>query len=492
MSTNYDVRPAPPKPDLSKYPQIPKGACLNWNKTTRTFQVYLHAYKTDSATGEKKKTRISLGALKENGDYQISRTWQLSREKEELQNLLREAGSADAERAGKAVEALSSAASEAKIDTRQQSKVVHSLDAVLLGTVLMSLSGHSDAASISDGINCRIRKTVFEPYMPDLISKKPVSYDTVRKLMMLADPAKFWSLCRTLTAGLASDIEGRVIAADGQAVKATAKSGDHGARMIMNFYDASGRVCIGEKLIDLKTNEITAGPEILESLNVTGATVTVDAMSCQTAFAGKIIEKGAHWLFALKGNQGRVATEALAAFSSYEGLSKGLEPENELDHGRIETRQVSVLKASLLPKEILGGWKGLEGGSIVRVVRDRVIKLTDDKSNDTAWYITSLAPCESNLRRIADTVRAHWSIENRLHWLLDVRFDQDRMQANDPAYIENRAALNRMVLAMTENYRFWLYDQKKTPKLLSVRQVMQRCEDPLVGLECLCCALGLL
>lgn len=138
MSTNYDVRPAPPKPDLSKYPQIPKGACLNWNKTTRTFQVYLHAYKTDSATGEKKKTRISLGALKENGDYQISRTWQLSREKEELQNLLREAGSADAERAGKAVEALSSAASEAKIDTRQQSKVVHSLDAVLLGTVLMS------------------------------------------------------------------------------------------------------------------------------------------------------------------------------------------------------------------------------------------------------------------------------------------------------------------------------------------------------------------
>lgn len=145
-----------------------------------------------------------------------------------------------------------------------------------------------------------------------------------------------------------------------------------------------------------------------------------------------------------------------------------------------------------MQKEILGGWKGLEGGSIVRVVRDRVIKLTDEKSNETAWYITSLAPCESNLRRIADTVRAHWSIENRLHWLLDVRFDQDRMQANDPAYIENRAALNRMVLAMTENYRFWLYDQKKTPKLLSVRQVMQRCEDPLVGLECLCCALGLL
>ena len=492
MSTNYDVRPAPPKPDLSKYPQIPKGACLNWNKTTRTFQVYLHAYKTDSDTGEKKKTRISLGSLKENGDFQMSRTWQLSKAKEELQNMLREAGSTDAGRADKAVKALSSAASEAKIDTRQQSKVVHSLDAVLLGTVLMSLSGHSDAASISDGINCRIRKTVFEPYMPDIISKKPVSHDTVRKLMMLADPAKFWSLCRSLTAGLASDIEGRVIAADGQAVKATARSGDHGARMIMNFYDASGRVCIGEKLIDLKTNEITAGPEILESLNVTGATVTVDAMSCQTAFAGKIIEKGAHWLFALKGNQGRVATEALAAFSSYEGLSKGLEPENELDHGRIETRQVSVLKASLLPKEILEGWKGLDGGSIVRVVRDRVIKLTNEKSNETAWYITSLAPSESNLRRIADTVRAHWSIENRLHWLLDVRFDQDRMQANDPSYIENRAALNRMALAMTENYRFWLYDQKRTPKLLSVRQVMQRCEDPLVGLECLCCALGLL
>ena len=96
MSTNYDVRPAPPKPDLSNYPQIPKAACLNWHTTTRTFQVYLHAYKTDSTTGEKKNTRISLGALKENGEYQISRTWQLSRVKEELQNLLREADSADA------------------------------------------------------------------------------------------------------------------------------------------------------------------------------------------------------------------------------------------------------------------------------------------------------------------------------------------------------------------------------------------------------------
>ena len=138
----------------------------------------------------------------------------------------------------------------------------------------------------------------------------------------------------------------------------------------------SGRVCIGEKLIDLKTNEITAGPEILESLNVTGATVTVDAMSCQTAFAGKIIEKGAHWLFALKGKPGRVATSPGASVHMRAVKTWNLKTRNRITDGR--TRQVSVLKASLLPKEILGGWKGLEEAHC-RVVRDRVIKLTNEK-----------------------------------------------------------------------------------------------------------------
>lgn len=486
------VKPAPPKPDLSLYPEIPEKARLNWNGKTRSFQVYLHTYKTDEATGKLKKTRITVGAIRESGEFVISPTWKLKREKEELHSMLLEKGSQDAKRAGLAAKIISEAAAETGIDARQKGKAVRSLDAVALGAILMALCGHSNAASISDGINRRVRKALLEPYLPELASEPPVSHDTVRKLMLLADRNKVRELFLKLTGGLASDLENRVIAADGQAVRATGGAVSGGARMIMSFYDARGRVCIGRKLIDKKTNEITAGPEILEDLDVRGAIVTADAMSCQTAFASKIIEKGAHWLLALKGNQDRLASEAVAAFSSYEAKALALPAETEADHGRVETRQVSILKASLLPKEILGCWKGLAEGSIVRVVRDRVIKNTSEESHEVAWYVTSLAPASGSLRRAADTVRAHWSIENRLLWLLDMRFDQDRMQASDPAYIENRAALNRTALAMAENYRFWLWDHRKTSKILSVKQVMERCEDPSVGLECLCCALGIL
>lgn len=103
-----------------------------------------------------------------------------------------------------------------------------------------------------------------------------------------------------------------------------------------------------------------------------------------------------------------------------------------------------------------------------------------------------MAPVKENLQKISKTVREHWSVENRLHWLLDMHFSQDRMQADDPVYVANRSALNKTALAMIEHWRFWLWETKKTPKLLSVRQAMERCEQPRVALECLCCALGLL
>lgn len=169
---------------------------------------------------------------------------------------------------------------------------------------------------MSDAINGRLKAELFDPFLPGMLAQVPVSHDTVRKVMLLADPEKFASMCQKFTAGLASELEGRVIAADGQAVKASRSTGENGgaAYMIMNFYDTVGRVCIGQKLIDRKTNEITAGPEILKNLDVRGATITTDALSCQAGFAEKVIQSGAHYLFALKGNQDRMSDEALSLY----------------------------------------------------------------------------------------------------------------------------------------------------------------------------------
>lgn len=85
----------------------------------------------------------------------------------------------------------------------------------------------------------------------------------------------------------------------------------------------------------------------------------------------------------------------------YEGLALSLEPETELDHGRIETRQVSVLKASLFSEEIRKRWLGLGDGSIVRIARSRTKKTTGEGCPEVAWYITSMAPVKENLQKIS-------------------------------------------------------------------------------------------
>ena len=485
-----------PKPDLSRYPEIPEGACLNFNNHYGYYQVYRSFQKEDPKTGKKRQSRITYGTIRSDGTFVPSPTWLLSKERDELKDRLAQKDARTEELFKGAAEAASKAAKESRADSRQQGKVTHRLEPLLLGALLRALSGRSDAASVSDALNGRLREELFSVYCPELLSDRPVSRDTVRKAMMLAEPAKFADLCSRLTAGLASRLEGRVVAADGQAVRASRSSGSEGAEgsayMIMNFYDAAGRVCVGQKVTDKKTNEITAGPQILKALDVRGATVTADAMSCQAGFAGDVIGKGAHYLLALKGNQDRMADEAVSLFAMHDAKALSLDPVTELDHGRIETRQTSVLKASLFSPDILERWEGLKEGSIIRIIRDRTEKSTGKAGSEVAWYITSMAPVRENLEKIAQTVREHWSIENRLHWLLDMRFSQDRMQANDPAYIANRSALNKTALAMVEHWRFWLWETKKTPKVLSVKQAMERCEQPKEALECLCCALGML
>ena len=306
-----DVQPFP-KPDLSKYPEIPEGACLNFNNRYGYYQVYKSFQKEDPATGKKKQSRITYGSIRRDGFFLPSPTWLLSKQNDELLARLGEKDATTEKLLKGAAEAATKAANESAADTRQQSKVVHRLEPLLLGTLLRSLSGRSDASSVSDAINGRLKAELFDPFLPGMLAQVPVSHDTVRKVMMLADPKKFANMCQKLTAGLASELEGRVIAADGQAVKASRNTGENGgsAYMIMNFYDTVGRVCIGQKLIDRKTNEITAGPEILKDLDVKGATITTDALSCQAGFAEKVIQSGAHYLFALKGNQDRMSDEA--------------------------------------------------------------------------------------------------------------------------------------------------------------------------------------
>ena len=107
------------------------------------------------------------------------------------------------------------------------------------------------------------------------------------------------------------------------------------------------------------------------------------------------------------------------------------------------------------------------------------------------YYLCSLPADKRSAQRVGGIIRAHWGVENRLHWMLDIHFNQDRMQATDIDYISNRVALNTLTLALVENYRYWLWLHDKTESVMSTRATMRYCRNFDNALHCLACSQGL-
>jgi predicted transposase YbfD/YdcC len=193
--------------------------------------------------------------------------------------------------------------------------------------------------------------------------------------------------------------------------------------------------------VDGKSNEITAIPELLDMLALEGAIVTIDAMGTQKDIAGKIVAKKADYVLALKGNQGTLQEDA-ALFFADPVLARDCpcHAETASGHGRIEERTVRAAAAAWLA-ERHPEWKGLN--SILAVTVRRTIKKTGATSTETRLYISSLPP---DPVRLAAAVRAHWSVENNLHWVLDVAFREDQCRTRKDHSARNLAMIRRAVL----------------------------------------------
>ena len=258
--------------------------------------------------------------------------------------------------------------------------------------------------------------------------------------------------------------------------------------MLMNIFDANARVCLVHRLIPKKTNEMTVGPELLASLDIRGAVVTADAMNCQVRFVTRVLASGADYLISLKGNQDKTNSEAINLFATtHEDRIVTYKGEVELAHGRIEQRTIEILPGRLASPMLKEKWQGLESGSFVRMRKVVTNKKTEQTSDEYSYYVTSLSCCQDCARRILSVVRAHWTIENNLHWVLDIYWNQDRMQASNASYISNRNLLNKLALAMLEHYRVWLYDKGLVPdnRDISIPALQARCANPKYAIECL-------
>jgi predicted transposase YbfD/YdcC len=199
---------------------------------------------------------------------------------------------------------------------------------------------------------------------------------------------------------------------------------------IVNAWVSENRLCVGQKKVEDKSNEITAIPSLIEELDITDAVVSIDAIGCQREIATQITQKGGHYLLALKENQKNLYEEVTVGFKACSAES--VSEEWEYDHGRYEVRKCSILPSkNALLAEAQKQWSELK--TLIRVESSRQIKdglmqetryYTSDEEGLSAAYYNSL-------------VRGHWGIENHLHWHLDVIFREDSCRAGKDNVPEN-------------------------------------------------------
>lgn len=270
------------------------------------------------------------------------------------------------------------------------------------------------------------------------------SHDTFGRVFALLDPRCFSECFANWTRGLRKSFAAEIVAIDGKTLRRShdRARGIGPIHMVSAFARDNGMV-LGQRKVDSKSNEITAIPELLRSLALAGCIVTIDAMGCQKAIVNDITAAGAGYVLGLKGNQGSLLADVSAYF---EALLAGEFPEVVCDthksvekgHGRHETRRYTVT-ADIEWLTAFPEWKNLQSVGMVESVR--VCK--GETSTERRFYISSLG---AEAVEFARAVRGHWSIENSLHWSLDVSFGEDQCRVRIGNAAENFAILRHLAL----------------------------------------------
>ena len=295
----------------------------------------------------------------------------------------------------------------------------------------------------------------------DLPSGVP-SHDTFGRVFAALNPDAFERCFIAWTQGVAQVSGGRLVAFDGKAIR---RSFEHawdksGMSHLVSAYVRDNQMVFGQLAVADKSNEITAIPQLLEVLDLTAAVVTIDAMGCQREIAAKIIDAGADYLLAVKENQPtlhdaarRMMQEpALHCVKSRRSHCDGSDGQMRYDfvetvngdHGRIETRRVLVSDDLSALGAVAGDWPQLGCVVMIQSTRQLDSKAATPPKVECRLYISSVKGIDA--QRMADLVRGHWSVENQLHWQLDVSFREDERRIRSGHAAENYSRLCRLAL----------------------------------------------
>jgi predicted transposase YbfD/YdcC len=326
---------------------------------------------------------------------------------------------------------------------RQCLNLKHRLEDILVLGFCGTLAGCDDFVEIADWAtdNTEFFRTFLE--LPHGIP----SHDTFNRTFTTVQTATLqavllpWLLERR---GLPGDW----VHVDGKTMRHTRRNSKGlGALHVVSAWAGQTGLTLGQVAVEAKSNEITAIPQLLALLDLRQKLVTIDAMGCQTEIAQTIVEGEGDYILPVKDNHPTFHTEIQAAFAAAETNPTRAHRKHsteDQDHGRHERRTVQVLAAAdYLPQSRLDAWMGLL--TLVMVIRVVTCQATGVVTTEVSYLISSLRP---NARRIGEAIRGHWSIENGLHWVLDVVFREDARRLYDRTVAENAAFMNRLALSL--------------------------------------------
>jgi predicted transposase YbfD/YdcC len=306
------------------------------------------------------------------------------------------------------------------IDNRQQKKVQHLMKDIIALVFFASLANADEWVGI---YYFSIANEKFLKKYLDLSNGIP-SHDTIQRVFAMVSPEylqEFRKRWNEVMSGSMGEKIKRILALDGKTQRGNATQNQK-ANHIVSAVDDKG-FCLGEVLADDKSNEITAIPDLLDSLNIKNHIITTDAMGCQTEIVKKIRKKQADYVLALKGNQGTLHDDVKLYFGDTELLS-GCAYTKVLEkaHGGIEKREYwQTDNVGWLPQ--IKDWAGLTS---VGMTRNTITKNSETKT-ETRYFISSLP---LGVEEMARAIRRHWMVES-YHWHLDVTFREDANQTID-------------------------------------------------------------
>lgn len=345
-------------------------------------------------------------------------------------------------------------------DRRQTGKIKHNMLEVIIMTICAVVSGCDHWEDIEDF--CKVKETWFREKVGLTLKYGIASHDTFQRIFAIIRPKelerRFAAWMRAVSEKSSHDF----VSIDGKTLRGSRNDANHVIHMV-SAWAGKNQMVLGQVRTDDKSNEITAIPELLELLELEGCIVTIDAMGTQKDIAEKIIGGKANYVLALKDNHPTLCEEVKDYFAAVLGEDALLYPEVQMEttlekgHGRIEKRYY-YLTEDIDWMESKADWVGLRAIGMMR----SIVEKADGVHQQTRYFLCSL----TDIKLFADAVRSHWSIENSLHWCLDVIFREDdcRMRVDNSA--ENFAVIRHIALNLLKAY----------PAKMSFARKRRKCE----------------